>query len=30
MAGEFQGKISRDVRDSKADWDAFLDKRAPK
>lgn len=30
MARSFKGKIALDVRDSKADWDAFLDNRAPK
>ena len=29
MAREFEGKISLDVRDSTADWDAFLPDRAP-
>ena len=30
MTRSFKGKIALDVRDSKADWDAFLDNRAPK
>ncbi len=30
MPRPFQGNIHLDVRDSKADWDAFLDARAPK
>src|SRR5262245_41485949 len=30
MAKEFKGIINLDVRDSKADWDAFLAQRAPK
>ncbi|WP_312145920.1 arylsulfatase [Brevundimonas sp.] len=30
MAREFQGSIALDVRNSKADWSAFLDARAPK
>ncbi|MDH2328333.1 arylsulfatase [Cereibacter sp. SYSU M97828] len=30
MSREFQGKVELDIRDSKADWDAFLDNRAPK
>jgi arylsulfatase A-like enzyme len=30
MAREFAGTIELDIRDSKADWDAFLDTRAPK
>ena len=29
MAREFKGKIELDVRDSEADWDAFLPDRAP-
>ncbi|KRG67727.1 arylsulfatase [Stenotrophomonas terrae] len=29
MPGKFSGRIELDIRDSKADWDAFLDKRAP-
>ncbi|WP_022889394.1 arylsulfatase [Agromyces italicus] len=29
MAREFNGKIELDVRDSKADWDAFLPSKAP-
>ena len=27
---EFKGAINLDIRDSKPDWDAFLDKKAPK
>ena len=30
MARPFQGKIALDIRDSKPDWDAFLDAKAPK
>ena len=30
MARDFKGKISLDVRQSKDDWDAFLDNKAPK
>lgn len=30
MAGQFNGKISLDIRDSTPDWDAFLDRKAPK
>jgi arylsulfatase len=30
MAREFKGTIKLDIRDSKADWDAFLDQKAPK
>lgn len=30
MARQFQGKVELDIRDSQADWDAFLDNRAPK
>jgi arylsulfatase A-like enzyme len=30
MPRPFTGNIELDVRDSKADWDAFLDQRAPK
>src|SRR4029079_14421665 len=30
MAGQFNGKISLDIRDSTPDWDAFLDQKAPK
>jgi arylsulfatase len=30
MARPFKGKINLDIRDSQADWDAFLDRRAPK
>lgn len=30
MARPFNGSIAPDIRDSKADWDAFLDNRAPK
>ncbi|MDM0032248.1 arylsulfatase [Variovorax sp. J22P271] len=30
MPRSFQGSIKLDVRESKADWDAFLDARAPK
>lgn len=30
MPREFQGSIALDVRDSKADWSAFLDARAPR
>jgi len=30
MARQFDGKIDLDVRNSKPDWDAFLDKKAPK
>lgn len=29
MAREFRGKIALDIRNSTADWDAFLEKRAP-
>ena len=29
MAREFKGKIELDVRDSVADWDAFLPDKAP-
>jgi arylsulfatase len=29
MPREFQGEIKLDIRDSQADWDAFLDTRAP-
>jgi arylsulfatase len=29
MPGEFKGEIKLDVRDSKPDWEAFLDDRAP-
>lgn len=29
MAREFRGKIALDIRDSKPDWDAFLDPKAP-
>src|SRR6185295_13863842 len=30
MARKFKGKIKLDIRDSKPDWDAFLDTKAPK
>ncbi len=30
MAGQFNGKIALDIRDSTPDWDAFLDQKAPK
>ena len=30
MAGQFNGKITLDIRDSTPDWDAFLDQKAPK
>ena len=30
MPGTFKGTIKLDIRESKADWDAFLAKRAPK
>ena len=30
MARRFQGRIKLDVRDSKPDWEAFLDTKAPK
>src|ERR1044072_8506034 len=30
MAGQFQGVINLDIRDSKPDWDAFLASKAPK
>ncbi|WP_096786883.1 arylsulfatase [Rhodobacter sp. CZR27] len=30
MGRTFQGKASLDIRDSRADWEAFLDNRAPK
>ena len=30
MAGQFNGKIELDIRDSQPDWDAFLDQKAPK
>ena len=30
MTGEFKGTINLDIRDSKPDWNAFLDKKAPK
>jgi arylsulfatase len=30
MAGTFKGKIAVDIRESEADWEAFLDNRAPK
>ena len=29
MARDFAGKIELDIRDSKPDWDAFLDTKAP-
>jgi hypothetical protein len=29
MARPFKGTINLDLRDSKPDWDAFLDARAP-
>ncbi|WHO39398.1 arylsulfatase [Sphingobium sp. AP49] len=29
MSRKFQGKIELDIRDSKPDWDAFLDTKAP-
>ena len=29
MPKEFEGKIDLDIRNSKADWDAFLDAKAP-
>ena len=29
MARDFQGKIELDVRDSEADWEAFLPAKAP-
>jgi arylsulfatase len=29
MAGKFKGTINLDIRQSKADWDAFLDDKAP-
>src|SRR4029453_18986727 len=29
MTREFQGRIALDVRDSKPDWDAFLDNKPP-
>ncbi|HKQ24904.1 MAG TPA: arylsulfatase [Burkholderiales bacterium] len=30
MARKFKGKTKLDIRDSKSDWDAFLDTKAPK
>ena len=30
MPGPFKGTINLDIRDSKPDWDAFLDAKAPK
>src|SRR5215475_2509114 len=30
MAKAFRGTVKLDVRDSKPDWDAFLDRKAPK
>jgi len=30
MADKFKGKIALDIRDSKADWDAYLAKKPPK
>src|SRR2546430_14160761 len=30
MARKFKGNIKLDIRDSKPDWDAFLDTKAPK
>lgn len=30
MTGKFKGKINLDIRDSKADWSAFLASKAPK
>jgi arylsulfatase len=29
MARKFNGRIALDIRDSKPDWDAFLDAKAP-
>ena len=30
MPERFKGTINRDIRDSKPDWEAFLDRKAPK